>query len=313
MECTALQPQVLAIGQFDGVHLGHRSVIQAAVKLADRLSINVGVMTFDPHPKRVLSLKTTDNDAQHCFVADQTDADLTPLSLKKEILSHMGVQTVYVVSFDFIFSNMSPQKFVTDVLFPLHVHTAVVGFDFRFGYQGEGNEALLRELGRNKMAVVTVPPFLIQNKKVSSSDIRFALHEGQVQQVQAWLGRPYMIVGVVKQGEKRGRSIGFPTANVQLIGRYIIPRSGVYAVKVKHKNRWLHGVMNIGVRPTFHHPNGQLSLEVHLLKFNEDLYEQQLTIAFFSYIRSETKFNDVHALIAQIRKDITIANEILCV
>lgn len=294
----AARPQVLAIGQFDGLHLGHASVIKSAIQLAKEMNLPAAVMSFHPHPKEVM--KKGDYEGY-----------LTPPDEKERILQAMGVDYLYVVEFSDAFSRVSPQNFVCGMLVPLQVHTAVVGFDFRFGYRGEGHAATLRELSENTLRVNTVPPFLIEEDKVSSSGIRRALQDGDMELTMRWLGRPYAIKGTVMHGEKRGRLLGFPTANVQPDEHYVLPAKGVYAVFAEHQGKKWQGVMNVGVKPTFHDNGTRPSLEVHLLGFEGQLYGEELRIELVHFIREERKFSGIEELIAQITKDADTAKQIL--
>lgn len=286
------QSQIMAIGQFDGLHLGHASVIEAAVETARKAGLPAAVMTFYPHPKEVM--KKGDYDGY-----------LTPPEEKERLLRERGIDRFYVVEFNESFSKVSPQDFVSGMLLPLRIHTAVVGFDFRFGYKGEGHAEMLRELGKGVLDVFTVPPFLLDGEKVSSSGIRKWLHEGQVDLAANWLGRPYILRGLVVNGEKRGRKIGFPTANVELSEHFVLPVNGVYAVKgqLSGSDSWIPGVMNVGVKPTFHEHETKPTVEVHLLDFNGDIYDHELTIQLLSFIRPERKFSSIDELIAQITND----------
>ncbi|MBW4083293.1 bifunctional riboflavin kinase/FAD synthetase [Paenibacillus sp. S150] len=292
------QPQVAALGQFDGLHRGHASVIATAVELARKEGIPAAVITFHPHPKDVMG-------------KGDYDGYLTPPNDKQEILAGMGVDILYVIEFDEQLSRVSPENFVSVMLLPLQIVTAVVGFDFRFGYKGEGDVNRLRELGRGVMNVQAVPAFLLEGEKVSSSGIRKSLHSGDLALANAWFGRCYHLRGTVVHGEKRGRTIGFPTANIQLEDRYVIPAKGVYAVRVLYKAEVLHGVMNVGVKPTFHDGVKAPSFEVHLFDFAEDIYGQELKVELVSFIRAERKFDSIGALIAQIGKDADTAKKLL--
>ncbi|WP_338543226.1 bifunctional riboflavin kinase/FAD synthetase [Paenibacillus tundrae] len=292
------QPQVLAIGQFDGLHLGHASVILSAVRIARETGVQAAVMTFHPHPKEVMR-------------KGDYEGYLTPLQDKEEILAGLGVDILYVVEFNDEFSKLTPEQFARDLLLPLQTRTAVVGFDFRFGHQGAGDEQLLRSLGGNDMTVETVPPFLLNGEKVSSSLIRGLLKRGQMDEASQWLGRPYSIRGTVVHGEKRGRTIGFPTANLELLDRYVIPAKGVYAVRVQYGEQMLRGVMNLGVKPTFHESGMKPTFEVHLLDFEGQLYDQELKVELVHYIREERKFASIDALISQIREDALTAARLL--
>lgn len=170
---------------------------------------------------------------------------------------------------------------------------------------------MLAELGQGAMKVETVAPFLLDGEKVSSSGIRKSLLSGDLDKANAWFGRCYHLRGVVGHGEKRGRTIGFPTANLQLEDRYVIPAKGVYAVKVFYKEDILYGVMNVGVKPTFHEGVTTPSFEVHLFDFAGDIYGQELKVELVSYIRSERKFGSIDALIAQIGADAETAKALL--
>lgn len=290
------QPQVVALGQFDGLHLGHASVITSAVELAREAGVPAAVMTFYPHPKDVMG-------------KGDYEGYLTPSRDKQELLAGMGVELLYIITFNEDLSRVSPADFVSVMLLPLQIVTAVVGFDFRFGHMGEGDADTLRELGQGVMNVKTVPPFLLAGEKVSSSGIRKCLQSGELDKANAWFGRCYHLRGVVGHGEKRGRTIGFPTANLQLDDRYVIPAKGVYAVRVLYRDEILHGVMNVGVKPTFHEGVTTPSFEVHLFDFAADIYGHELKVELVSYIRSERKFESIDALIAQIGADAVTAQE----
>lgn len=292
------KPQVMAIGQFDGLHLGHESVIKSAVDLAANMGLPAAVMTFHPHPKEVM--KKGDYDGY-----------LTPPHVKEQLFRELGVDYLYIVDFNDAFSQVSPHHFVCDMLLPLQVHTAVVGFDFRYGYRGEGHADTLRELSGNTMEVCTMPPFLINDEKVSSSGIRKALQEGDISLANRWLGRRYAINGIVMHGEKRGRLLGFPTANMKPNEHFVLPTKGVYAVKVNLEETSFSGVMNVGVKPTFHSDVVAPSLEIHLLDFNGDLYGKKLEIELVKFIREERKFESIEKLITQIKTDAETAREML--
>ncbi|MDO7905784.1 bifunctional riboflavin kinase/FAD synthetase [Paenibacillus sp. JX-17] len=295
---AAAKPQVMAIGQFDGIHLGHASVIRTAIELAQEQGLQSSVMTFHPHPKEVMG-------------RGEYEGYLTPLAMKERILADMGVDVLYLVEFSDAFSHMTPAEFVEMFLLQLQVRTAVVGFDFRFGHLGEGDEARLRELGSGRMHVITVPPLEMDGEKVSSSRIRASLLRGELEQANRWFGRPYTLRGTVVDGEKRGRTIGFPTANITLEDRFVVPAKGVYAVKVQAGDRKLLGVMNAGVKPTFHDGEMKPSFEVHLFDFSEQIYGEMLTVELIRFIRSERKFGSVDELIVQIREDAKEAKTLL--
>jgi len=292
------QPQVAAIGQFDGVHLGHASVISSAVNLAKGKHIPSAVMTFHPHPKDVMK-------------KGDYEGSLTPLQEKQELLAGLGVDIVYVVEFNDSFSHVSPQEFVEGMLFPLGIEAAVVGFDFRFGHKGEGNAEMLRLLGNGRLDVEVIPPFELEGGKVSSTEIRKALQRGDLERAGRLLGRSYRLRGTVVGGEKRGRTIGFPTANLKLDDKFVIPVKGVYAVRAFLNGRIFPGVMNVGVKPTFHENETVPSFEVHLFDFDREIYGEHVTVELVHFIRNERKFPSVPELIAQIQADADRARELL--
>ncbi|WP_379126624.1 bifunctional riboflavin kinase/FAD synthetase [Paenibacillus sp. sgz500958] len=292
------QPQVAALGQFDGLHRGHASVIKSAVALARQKGVTAAVITFHPHPKDVMG-------------RGDYDGYLTPPLDKQELLVEMGVDILYIIEFNEQLSKVCPEDFVTGMLFPLQLIAAVVGFDFRFGYKGEGDADMLRKLGEGVMEVETVAPFLLNEQKVSSSGIRKSLQSGELEIANFWFGRCYHLRGTVVHGEKRGRTIGFPTANLQLADRFVIPAKGVYAVRVFHEGTVLSGVMNVGVKPTFHADETVPSFEVHVFDFDGDLYDKELMVELVSFIRPERKFDSIQALVAQISADADTAKAVL--
>ncbi|GGG12002.1 riboflavin biosynthesis protein RibC [Paenibacillus abyssi] len=236
---------------------------------------------------------------------------LTPLEDKMARFADLGVDTAYVFRFDQTFAKVTPEQFVREVLQALQVKRAVVGFDFTFGHRGAGDPAMLESLGAPLMQVDVAEPFHLDNKKVSSTSIRERLLEGNVEEAARLLGRPYQISGVVSHGDGRGRTIGYPTANISLSGRYALPRLGVYAVILRVGDRSCPGVMNIGVKPTFGSNEAQPTPEVHLFDFNGDLYGQLVHVDIQSFIRAEQRFNSVEQLIDQINKDALIARQLL--
>lgn len=285
--------QILAIGDFDGVHLGHQQVIGRAVQTARSHHIPAAVMTFHPHPREVLGQ------------AGYTEY-LTPLDKKLELFEQMGVDRTYVVGFDLPFSKITSERFVNHIILPMQVNTVVVGFDFRFGNQALGTPDVLSQLSGGNYAVEVIRPFLIHEQKVSSTWIREELLAGRPDAVHELLGRPYALNGTVVHGEGRGRTIGFPTANLELSEAFLVPKNGVYAVRVDMNGRMYGGVMNIGVKPTFTDENKR-ALEVHIFDLDEELYGRTICVEFISFIRSERKFASVEALIQQIQQDAAAA------
>ncbi|MBW5444526.1 bifunctional riboflavin kinase/FAD synthetase [Cohnella sp. CFH 77786] len=295
----------IAIGFFDGVHLGHAEVIRRAVAQGRERGQTPAVMTFDPHPRAVLGQ------------GDQYRTVLTPLEDKLKLLESLGAEAAYVIRFDRAFAEITAEKFVRELLLPLDVRTAVVGFDFSFGHMGEGNSDTLRRCGEGAIEVAVAEPVEGGGDKVSSTRIREELAEGRCDIAARLLGRPYSLRGTVVHGQARGRLLGFPTANVLPEQPYVIPRVGVYAVTAgvvggRGEVEETHdAVLNVGYRPTFEAPMGELKLEAHLFGFSGDLYGRPIELTFREYLRDERKFGSVDELVAQIAQDSDRARSIL--
>lgn len=297
-ERSESRPLVLAIGDFDGVHLGHQEVIRRAVERSRKLGSSTAIMTFHPHPRQLLGMK-------HYVQL------LTPLTAKYEALSSLGVDTTYVVDFNESFMRVSPEDFVEHMLVPLGLDTVFVGFDFTFGHMGAGTPNSLCELAKGRFAVEIVRPFHLHGDKVSSTRIRSCLQEGDVREAALLLGRAYELQGEVVHGDARGRTIGYPTANIALSDPYVLPANGVYAVEVFVRGRWHSGVMNVGVKPTFTDGLLQPTLEAHLFDFSETIYGDRVKVRLIDYIRPERKFTSIQELIAQIGQDADRAKQLL--
>lgn len=287
----------VAMGNFDGVHLGHRSVID----LARRPGVPLGIVTFEPHPRQV-------------FAPDAAPFRLMNAEARANRLAKLGVQQLYQLPFDKTLASLTPQAFARDVLADgLGVSHVVVGADFCFGKGRAGTAADLTELGKEHGFDVTVAPLLsVGGREVSSTAIRQALTEGRPRDAAAMLGHWHRIEGEVIHGEKRGRELGYPTANMSVDGLHL-PRHGVYAVKVDiltgpQAGPYM-GAASLGVRPMFgeNRPN----LETFLFDFAGDLYGQHLSIAFVDFLRPELKFDGLDALITQMEADCTEARAIL--
>jgi riboflavin kinase/FMN adenylyltransferase len=284
----------VALGNFDGVHPGHRSVIAGAVEKARDLDVPSAVMTFDPHPRRF-------------FQADADPFELTPGETKARHIAALGVDVLFLIPFDRSFAEISAEEFVDDVLAEaLGVRHVVAGYNFVFGRGRGGDIGMLREAGdRNGFGVSVVSAVGGGDGAVfSSTAIRDRLRAGNVCQAATLLGRPWEVEGVVMSGDQRGRQIGFPTANVDP-GDYLMPLLGVYAVWVGivdgEKTDWRRGVVNVGRRPTF--DGESVTVEVNLFDFEGDLYGRTLRVAFADFIRPEMKFDGIDAIRAQIAAD----------
>ncbi|WP_428488028.1 bifunctional riboflavin kinase/FAD synthetase [Rhodopila sp.] len=287
----------VALGNFDGVHLGHASVIRAAH--AARPDAPLAVLTFEPHPREV-------------FRPDDPPFRLTLAAERADALAALGVDLLYELSFNPAFSLMTADDFVARVLHDgLGARHLVSGQDFAFGHRRGGNTSFLA--GRAEalgMGLTLVPPVTDAQGPLSSTRIRRALQDGYPERATAELGRPWAIRGLVGHGDKRGRTIGFPTANVPL-GRHLEPARGVYSVTIRLTDGTIHkGVANIGRRPTVN-AGTESRLEVNLFDFDRDLYDQEITVALHTYIRAEVKFSGLDALKAQIATDAAEARMLL--
>lgn len=293
------QSYSLAIGFFDGVHKGHQAVIRSAKKTADELAIKTAVMTFDPHPSQLFS--------------DQTINYITPFEEKVRLLKELQVDTLFIVSFDWALASLSPRQFIDIFIKKLGVQHVTAGFDFTFGAKGAGTMEDMRSLSEGVYGTTTISKVTFdESDKTSSTKIRELLSQGNVEEAAALLGRPFRTVGEVVHGNKQGRLLGFPTANIQTAEEHIVPANGVYAVRCLLADTWYNGVCNMGVKPTFANPEQRKPIaEVHLLEANMDLYGKVLMIDWLHGIRSEKKFDSLDALKEQIAKDKQTAIDLL--
>jgi riboflavin kinase/FMN adenylyltransferase len=291
----------VALGNFDGVHRGHQALLAHTAEHARALGGPFAVLTFEPHPRRF-------------FVPDTAPFRLTLPPAKERLLGEAGVQAVLAQRFDEAFAALSADAFVEEVLLAgLGARHVVCGYDFTFGARRGGNVERLRELGEERnFGVSVLAPVMREGEIYSSTRIREALRAGWPSEAAELLGRPWEIEGIVEQGDRRGRTIGFPTANVAL-GEHLRPRFGVYAVRVLieggESKGWRGAVANLGRRPTV----GKLqeNFEVHLLDFDGDLYGKTLRVALIDFIRPEMKFAGLDQLKAQIETDAATARAIL--
>lgn len=295
----------LAIGFFDGVHRGHADVLRQAVDAGRSRGQTPAVMTFDPHPRAVLG-----HGGHYGTV-------LTPLADKLGLMADLGIEAAYVIRFDRAFAEVTAERFVRELLLPLDVRTAVVGFDFSFGNRGAGNAETMRHDGGNAIDVIVTDKVQAGDDKVSSTRIREELAAGRCDAARALLGRPYAVKGLVVHGQARGRLLGFPTANLALDQPYVIPKAGVYAVTadvIDERGAADHtygAVLNVGYRPTFEKSPDELRLEAHLFDFDGDLYGRSIRLHFHAYLREERKFPSMDALVSQINQDAAAARSLL--
>jgi len=286
---------VLTIGNFDGVHKGHQRVISALVSKAKALNCIAAVLVFEPQP-------------QELFAPDKAPARLCRLRDKYSLLAELGVQRLICVNFTRKFANQSAEQFIEHLLVEkLGIKHLIVGDDFHFGKNRVGDFTMLTQAGKKfGFAVSDTASCKMANCRVSSTAIRQALEKDNLVDVENMLGRPYSIIGKVFHGDKRGRQLGFPTANVLIKGRKS-PLRGVFAVKIKTNNGTFNGVANIGARPTVQGMRQQL--EVHIFNFDTDLYGQCIEVIIKKKLRQVMKFADLSALTAQIKLDCQQAKE----
>jgi riboflavin kinase / FMN adenylyltransferase len=292
MEPEQYAPMTMALGFFDGVHKGHQRVIKTASEIAKEKGVKSAVMTFDPHPSVVLR-----RDVKHVEY-------ITPLDEKIRLIERLQIDYLFVVHFTSEFANLLPQEFVDQYLIGLNVVHVVAGFDYSYGRMGKGTMETMTFHSRGKFDFTVIPKLTIGNEKISSTLIRKLINEGKMEKLPEFLGRFYATSGVVIHGDKRGRTIGFPTANTDVEDSFYIPPIGVYAVKILVEGKWHEGVCNLGYKPTFNEEQApKPSIEVHIFDFNRDIYGQEVVIEWHQRIRSEKKFSGIDELVQQIEKD----------
>lgn len=288
------EPVALAIGNFDGVHLGHAALVRHLMALAAKEGLQPAILTFEPHPREF-------------FSPAAAPARLTTLREKLELLSELGIRQAMVCRFGTAFAGLSADEFIREVLVrSLKVRQLVIGDDFRFGKARAGDFSLLQAAGaEHGFGVESMQSVVVDGARVSSSGVRLALAEGDMAKAARLLGRPYMIDGRVAHGDKIGRQLGFATANIR-IKHNPLPMTGVFAVEVAGlAGQYLPGVANLGIRPTV----GGIRplLEVHLFDFNRDIYGAHISVRFLHKLRAEQRFPNFDALKAQIAADAAAA------
>jgi riboflavin kinase/FMN adenylyltransferase len=292
-------PLFLAIGVFDGVHRGHQAVIRRALEAARFAGGTAVVVTFDPHPVRVLR-------------PEQAPRLLTSTAHKLRLIRDLGVMHQLVIPFDLEFAATPPEDFIRELAAAAQpLREICVGFEWSFGKGRAGNLALLdrlgKELGFDEVGVAAVE---MDGEIISSTLIRAAVEKGDLARAAKLLGRDFTVLGTVVEGDRVGRKLGFPTANLSAHNEQY-PPNGVYAVEAKRGDQMLPGVANIGVRPTVKNAGGERLLEVHLFDFSEEIYGEDLEITFRKFLRPEQKFAGIEELRAQIQKDAEQAREFL--
>ena len=291
-------PLFLAIGVFDGVHLGHRAVISTSAEHAQAANGTPVVVTFDPHPEKVLRPKA----APHLLTA-------TPHKIA--LIRDLGVGHLLIITFDKQFAATEPEDFVQQLVkYSKPLREICVGHEWSFGRNRRGNLELLKKLGAQfNFNVVGIPPVTINREIVSSTSIRQALEAGDLAKAAEMLGRQYTILGTVVRGDDLGKKIGFPTANLSAHNEQF-PPNGVYVAEAKLDTVIYPGVVNLGYRPTVSTGKSERILEIHLLDFDRDIYGEDLEVQFICYLRPEKKFENIDALVQQIEADVKQAREL---
>jgi riboflavin kinase / FMN adenylyltransferase len=288
----------LAIGVFDGLHLGHQAVIGRALESSSQTDGNAVVVTFDPHPVRVLR-------------PEKAPRLLTSTRHKVKLIEKLGADAILLLEFTLEFSKTPPRTFIEKLVRSAkHLDHICVGQEWTFGANRSGSIRLLEELAPSLgFQVASVPPVLVNGRVVSSTLIRSAVECGDLESAAKYLGRDFTILGTVTEGRQLGRRLGFPTANLQAHNE-LFPPNGVYAAKAWFRESEYGGVVNIGVRPTIENESGERILELYLFDFDQQIYGEDVEVAFLEYLRPEQKFSGVSELQAQIRRDADKAREI---
>jgi riboflavin kinase/FMN adenylyltransferase len=291
-----LSAAAVTVGNFDGVHIGHRAIIRAALHHGQTRKVPTVVVTFDPHPREVL-------------VPGQTVPAITTFAERARLIGEMGVDFLFQVEFTRAFAEKSADEFIADMAAKVHPLAVVIGHDFRFGRGREGDDQFLAARGEGLgFQVQVVPAVEFEGEPVSSTRIRAMIAAGQMRRVRRLLGAPFSVTGVVVSGHGRGRELGFATANLCWENK-LIPAEGVYAALAYLEDQDYPAVVNIGKNPTF--DDQDLSLEAHLLDYDGDLYQRRLRVAFLRRLRGERKFDSPAALVEQIKQDVFLARATL--
>lgn len=292
-----LRSTAVGLGNFDGLHVGHMALVNTLINEARLNGLESMIYTFTKHPENILRKKLF-------------TPLLTTVGKKIQLLSETALNYIFFDEFDENYSRMKPECFVREVLLEkLGARLIVAGFDYRFGYMGQGNVNLMKELGKKyNFKVIIIPPIKIDNEIVSSTLIRGHVGRGDMESVFKLLGRHYSITGEVLDGKHIGRRIGFPTANLQPEEYLIMPHTGVYITKTLYDGEFYSSITNIGLNPTFG-DEARISVETHILNFNKDIYRSSIEVFFLTKLRNEIKFKSGQELAEQIHHDVQAAKE----
>lgn len=292
-----LPGSVVTIGNFDGIHIGHQAILQRGRQVADQLGVPLVVVSFEPHPGKVL-------------FPQRSPEIIKTQRQKRDLLRQYGADVFFVLEFTPEFSRMAPEDFIMDILVNiLGTKHILVGEGFAFGRKRAGNVAMLRTFGKdNHFDVECVSQVVRDDNVVSSTWVRTLLKNGQVSRANELLGRAYYMEGIVVQGERLGRELGYPTANI-ITDNELIPMMGVYTTRTTLQQETHESVTNIGLKPTF--GGQQVIVETHIFDFDRDIYGEQIRIEYLDFIRPEVKFQSVTELVEEIRNDCAIARKLI--
>ena len=278
--------RVAALGFFDGIHKAHQKIIGSAVEAAEKGFISA-VITLDKSPKE--------------YFGKTSEESLTPTNKKNELLKNLGVDEVYYLEFNEKLQNLSAEEFINNILKKLNVDKVFCGFDYRFGFKGLGTPDLIRDSG---IEVIVLEKEKIDEEKISTTVLKEFVRKGEFSKYNEYTGRFYSISGLVVKGRQLGRTINFPTANLELDGKYLLPETnGVYITKIKVNNKIYKSVTNIGYNPTVSDEKNKKFIETHILDFNEDIYGEKIEIYFYEFLRKEQKFESFDHLKEQLKLD----------
>lgn len=285
------EPVVLVLGFFDGVHKGHQKVIEEGRRRADQKGMKLALMTFNQHPSIVFQKVPVDEMKY-----------LTNLEQKSHLMAQFGVDYLYIVEFTSDFASLAPQAFVDQYIVGLHAKAVVAGFDYTYGKRDIADMPRLSTYAKGRFEVVTVPKESLAGEKVSSTRIRQELNAGHMEAVSKLLGYDYTFGGTVVHGDARGRTLGFPTANIQIQRTTHLPIEGVYVTEIKIGDQWYPSMGSIGRNDTFE-KNRPITVEVNILDFNQDVYGEKVEVRWLHFLRGQVAFSGVEGLIEQLNQD----------
>lgn len=291
-DLPAFNHAVLTIGTFDGVHKGHKAILKEVVAHAKNIGGDSVLLTFEPHPRKLL-------------FPDQPLGIITPLKEKLQLILDSGIQHIVIIPFTKAFAGISAHDYIEKFLVgKFHPHSIIIGYDHRFGHDRKGDLKLLEDYsGEYNYELLEIPAQLIDEAAVSSTKIRKSILDGRMEDANHMLGRPYMLTGSVAHGNKLGRTLGYPTANIEPSSAdQILPAIGIYAIRALHEGNQYNGMLSIGYNPTVTDKK-ELRIEANLFNFDKDIYGQQLTIGIIKKLRDEQKFDSLQSLIDQLHKD----------